>query len=114
MSGEAYRYQIRTLRSIGDVQHRYMPEPRAFWERETHEFALVEAPHWLRMNPESGLIHGTPREEDVGVANVELVVRRRFDDEVGPDGKDGAVFQKTGAEFQASDTQRFSIRVSRP
>lgn len=75
--GREYRYEARSLHSLGDVQHRYEPPGNQFWDIEQNRFALEEAPAWLTVDPETGVLSGTP--PAAGTFPVTLVVTNQFD-----------------------------------
>jgi hypothetical protein len=109
--GEPYRYEIKTLRSLGDLQHRYTPPNMKFWEREEYEFRLEKAPAWLQLDRRTGVLAGEPGPQDAAVADVEIVAIRTYPDEVSPHDQSGQLFQKTDPRFQASDRQTFTLTV---
>jgi len=55
--GQAYRYQAKAIRSMGDLQHRYgeWATQKGFWEKENLCFSLVSGPAWLAVDSRSGL-----------------------------------------------------------
>jgi hypothetical protein len=62
-AGQPYRYQVKAIRSLGDLTRRdaAKPEPGAkFWKIEPLKFSLPQKPHWMSINPDTGLITGTP------------------------------------------------------
>ncbi len=87
--GRKYAYRPGVITSLGDVQHRYEKPGNQLWDTEKHTFSLAQAPDWLNVDPESGLISGRPDAE--GVFPVKLDVATQF-------GK--------------TATQAFSIRVT--
>ena len=61
-AGQAYRYQVKAVRSIGDLTRRdnTKPKPGArFWKIEPLRFSLVQSPSWMSINTDTGLITGT-------------------------------------------------------
>ena len=109
--GVPYRYEVRTLRCLGDLQYRYVKGHYAFWEKEAYEFELVSGPKWLSLNTETGELSGTPATRDVGSVAVEVLAIRLYPDEIASDERLAESFQKTADRFQASHRQRFRIRV---
>jgi hypothetical protein len=83
--GKAYRYQGRSLRSLGDYHCRQDPAVKQkkyayrFWDVEENRFRLSEAPTWLQVDPETGLLTGTPGKADVGTHRVKIEVANQFD-----------------------------------
>jgi len=107
--GKTYRCKIRTLRSMGDLQHRYGKVTKGFFEREGYEFSLAAGPKWLRIDGKTGVLSGTPTRKDVGAAEVEVVVRRTYPHERISGGNQWA--KKSAARFQASARRKFRITV---
>lgn len=61
-AGQAYRYQVQAIRSLGDLTRRDAARPRPgtrFWKIEPLKFALVQGPRWMSIDPTTGLITGT-------------------------------------------------------
>lgn len=59
--GQPFRYLPGVISSLGDAQHRTGREPvDALWEREELSFALVQGPGWLKLDPQTGELTGTP------------------------------------------------------
>ena len=61
--GKAYAYQIRSIRSIGDLRCRRSKTSSynaAFWDREELSFKAIRLPEGLTLDPHSGTISGTP------------------------------------------------------
>jgi hypothetical protein len=61
-AGRPYRYQVRAIRSLGDLTRRdaARPKPGArFWKIEALRFALTERPTWMSIDADTGLITGT-------------------------------------------------------
>ncbi len=109
--GRPYRYQVTTLKCLGDLQHRYTGPGYAFWETEGCRFELAEGPSWLAVDPESGLLSGTPTEEDRGVHRVTITGRRTYPRELKPGDDRSSGFVKEGPAFQALDQQTFDLTV---
>jgi len=58
-----YRYQVKAIRSIGDLTRRDAAKPKPgtkFWKIEPLKFSLTQKPSWMSINAETGLITGTP------------------------------------------------------
>ena len=84
-SGSPYRYEVKTISSIGDLTYRYFPPEQfyqaAFWDAEEPEFSLVDElgrcgnpmPAWLRIDPRSGVLSGTPGPEDAGEYQINVM-----------------------------------------
>ena len=60
--GQVYSYAPGVIRSIGDLRKRAGKEDKgaAFWDIEQPVFALEQAPDWLKLDPETGTLSGTP------------------------------------------------------
>ena len=78
-AGQAYRYEVGSLRSLNDVQHHYEEPGNQFWDIEQNQFALVEGPAWLQMEEATGVLSGTPAVGDVGPARVRIAVTNQFE-----------------------------------
>jgi len=107
-----YRYQVATIRSLGDLRSR--TEGAGFWDIEKPKFAIEQGPAWLRIDPATGLLSGTPD----AVGKVDVVVTVTIDQEVRKldDSTLGWGIEKvvsTSTERVGSATRRFSIEVGR-
>ena len=61
-AGKPYRYQVKAIRSIGDLTRRDAAKPKPgtrFWKIETLRFSLTQKPSWMSINADTGLITGT-------------------------------------------------------
>ncbi len=88
--GEEYRYQVKSLRSLGDVQHHYEEPRNQFWDIEQNAFALEEGPDWLSIEAETGVLSGTP--PAAGTFPVKIAVTNQFE------GRAEQAFELTVAE----------------
>jgi hypothetical protein len=62
-AGRPYRYQVKAIRSLGDLTRRdaARPKPGAkFWKIEPLKFSLTQKPSWMSIDAQTGLITGTP------------------------------------------------------
>jgi hypothetical protein len=62
-AGRPYRYQVKAVRSIGDLSRRDGARPKPgtkFWKIEPLKFSLTQKPGWMNINADTGLITGTP------------------------------------------------------
>jgi hypothetical protein len=86
-SGTPYRYEVKVISSIGDLRFRAFggnPDSyqAAFWDAEQPRFSLVEEiprcghvdPAWLKIDPRTGALSGTPQEKDVGEYQINVSV----------------------------------------
>ena len=60
-AGIPYSYQVKTIRSIGDLRERTTNYVKSFWEIERPIFTLIQAPDGLQIDTKTGLISGTPK-----------------------------------------------------
>src|SRR5262249_5938278 len=78
-AGVPYRYEVKAISSIGDLRYRAFggnPDSyqAAFWDAEHPKFSLMEEiprcghvdPAWLKIDPLTGILSGTPQERDAG------------------------------------------------
>lgn len=85
-AGQPYRYEPRTIRSIGDLTMRHVfPDDTgqfAFWAPDAPAFSLDSEmsrcgnfePKWLHLDPKTGVLTGTPTATDIGEYQVNLRV----------------------------------------
>jgi hypothetical protein len=60
-TGQPYSYQVKAIRSIGDLTRRDAAKPKPgakFWKIEPLKFSLTQKPKWMSINPDTGLITG--------------------------------------------------------
>ena len=74
--GQPFAYTPGVLTSLGDVQYREAAPTTKLWDSEVNRFELAAGPAWLRCNPETGELSGTPLA--VGEAPVTLVVTNQL------------------------------------
>ncbi|HTK74384.1 MAG TPA: Ig domain-containing protein [Gemmataceae bacterium] len=114
--GSEYRSQLQANRSLGDLRLRIVDrkETANFWDVEKPMFAIAEGPAWLKIDPTTGLLSGTP--DAAGKVDVAVTVTidqevRKLDD--GPLGWGIEKVLSTSTERVGSATRRYSIEVSR-
>lgn len=106
-----YRYQVKTLKCIGDLQYRYAEPNMKFWEEEGYGFELTEKPAWLSIERDTGLITGTPNSNDKGTYNVTVVCHRTFPHELKEGDYRASDFLKNDERFQSRYQQAFEVNV---
>jgi hypothetical protein len=84
--GAEYRYQIKAIRSLGDLRTRVVDgkEVLNYWDIEQARYELRHAPAWLKVDQATGQLSGVP--DRAGAAEVVVAVRleynaRRLDEE---------------------------------
>jgi hypothetical protein len=83
-TGQAYRYEVESLRSLGDYQCKQDPTvdhkkyAYRFWDIEQNAFQLVEGPDWLSVDGTTGVLSGTPGAGDAGTTRVNVKVTNQF------------------------------------
>lgn len=114
--GTEYRSQLQANHSLGDLRLRVVNgrETASFWDIEHPRFAIAEGPAWLKIDPSTGLLSGTP----VVAGKIDVAVTVTIDQEVRKldDGTLGWGIEKvvsTSKERVGSATRMFSIEVDR-
>ena len=114
--GTEYRCQLQANHSLGDLRLRIVggKETANFWDIEKPKFAIAQGPAWLKIDPATGLLSGTPD----AAGKVDVAVTVTIDQEVRKldDGTLGWGIEKvvsTSTERVGSATRRFSIEVGR-
>jgi hypothetical protein len=110
--GQEYRCQVSASRSIGDLRSRTDRYVVSFWDVEHPVYALAQGPAWLKIDPTTGLLSGTP--DAPGKADVVVTVTtdhevRVLDERLAGWGQEKLVSTET--ERVGTDTQRFTIEV---
>jgi len=106
-----YRYQVKTLNCIGDLQYRYAKPNMDFWEEEGYEFELTQKPAWLTVDKSTGLIKGTPGLTDKGAHRITIVCHRTFPHELKEGDYRSSHFLKNSPRFSAQHQQSFDLNV---
>lgn len=111
--GVEYRYQVSTIRSLGDLRCRAPNRELAmsFWDVEKPRFALQQAPKWLEIDATTGWLSGTP--DAAGEAKVVVTVAldrevQKLDERKLTWGREKII--ATAIEKVGSATQEFVIR----
>jgi hypothetical protein len=114
--GTEYRCQLQANRSLGDLRLRIVngKETADFWDIEKLKFAIQQGPAWLKIDPATGLLSGTP----TATGRVDVAITVTIDQEVRKldDGALGWGIEKvisTSTERVGSATRRYVIEVSR-
>jgi hypothetical protein len=114
--GTEYRTQLAANRSLGDLRLRMIggKETANFWDVEKPKFAIAEGPTWLKIDPATGMLSGTP--DAAGKIDVAVTVTidqevRKLDDNTLGWGNEKVVSIST--ERVGSATRRLSIDVGR-
>jgi hypothetical protein len=114
--GMEYRCQLRANRSLGDLRLRVVDgkETANFWDIERPRFAIEKGPVWLKIDPATGVLSGTPDaagEFDVAVTvTIDREVRKLDDDRLGW-GVEKVT--STSTERVGRATRTYSIEVRR-
>jgi len=75
--GTPYRYEAKTVASIGDLRCRTIGGESynaAFWDAEQPKFSMTAGPAWLSIDPATGVLSGTPGAADAGDPEVRIAV----------------------------------------
>ena len=110
--GAEYRYQVAANRCLGDLRVNGR-QVTNFWDIEKPKFALERGPSWLKLDPATGLLSGTP--DAAGKAEVQVTVTidrnvRKLDEATLKWGQEKIISQTT--ERVGSATQPFVIDVA--
>lgn len=113
--GQAYTYDVRTVRSLGDLRTRVVGgrETMGYWDVEQPTFALVQGPSWLSIDPSTGRLSGKP--EAHGRAKVVVSVRLQREHRDLDEGQLRWGVEKvvrSRIEEVGSATQEFEIEVN--
>ena len=104
--GAEYRYQVQANRCLGDLRVDGKGSPN-FWDIEKPKFAMEQGPKWLKLDPATGVLSGTPD----AAGKAEVVVSATIDRQVRK--LDEAVL-KWGQEKVASATTRKGRQATQP
>lgn len=109
--GQPYRYQLKTLNCLGDLQFRYAEPNYNFWEEEGCRFELNDGPPWLKLDGDTGTLSGTPTSQDAGAHQVTVTCRRTYPRELKKDDYRSSYSLKDDPRFQAEHRQTFPLTV---
>jgi hypothetical protein len=82
--GQEYRYEVKSLRSLGDYQCKQDPTVNKkqyayrFWDIDENTDKITQGPSWLQLDEETGVLAGTPGAGDAGTTTVKLKVTNQF------------------------------------
>src|SRR5262249_50504755 len=103
-------------RSLGDLRLRQVDgkETANFWDIEKPRFAIDQGPAWLKIDPATGTLTGTP--DAPGKVDVAVTVTidqevRKLDDATLGWGNEKVI--STSTQRVGTATRRFSIEVGR-
>ena len=107
--------QHQANRSLGDLRLRIVDgkETANFWDIEKPKFAIEAGPAWLKIDPATGLLSGTPD----AAGKVDVAVTVTIDREVRKldDGRLGWGVEKvisTSSERVGSAVRKYSIEIA--
>jgi hypothetical protein len=116
-AGEAYRYEVRTTRSVGDLTARQVEaggkEVMNYWSLEKPVFAIGQGPKWLAIDPATGILSGTPDSSgrfDVAITATIDREARKVDEAALKWGNEKVI--SNGSERVGVATQKFTIEVA--
>jgi hypothetical protein len=84
-AGVPYRYEVKTIASIGDLSFRSFPEEsyqEAFWTPDRPRFSIVSEQSkcgiydagWLKIDPGTGVLSGVPKPQHIGEYQINVIV----------------------------------------
>lgn len=112
--GAAYRYQVRVLRSLGDLSSRMKGDNQlsGYFDIEKPTFALEQGPAWLKIDQATGLLAGTPDAAGKAEVSVSAVLEREvrtLDEKALVWGREKVL--SAGTKRVGTATQKFIIEV---
>jgi len=112
--GAAYRYQVCAIRSLGDLSARMKGEDQVsgYFDVEKPRFALEEGPAWLRIDPSTGVLSGTPTAPGKAAVTVRATIDRdvrKLDEKALVWGREKVL--STATERVGTASQKFAIEV---
>ncbi|HXX93620.1 MAG TPA: Ig domain-containing protein, partial [Planctomycetota bacterium] len=114
--GTPYDYWVKANRSLGDLKLHQVNggDTPNFWDIEKLQFALAKGPDWLKIDPATGRLTGTPT--TAGAFEVEVTVTldrdvRKLDGETLAWGSEKVV--SNAVERVGEGTQGFKITVEK-
>jgi hypothetical protein len=110
--GAEYKYQVQSNRSLGDLRIDGKLTPN-FYDIEKPKFAIEQGPKWLKVDPATGVLSGTPdasgKAEVVITATIDRKVRNY---DTGALRWGGEKITSITTENLGTATQPFVIEVS--
>ena len=113
--GTQYRCQLQANRSLGDLRLRVVngKETANYWDIEKPKFAIEQGPAWLKIDPATGLLSGTP--DAAGTVDVAVTATidrdvRKLDDGILGWGNEKVTSIST--ERVGSATRRYTVEVT--
>jgi hypothetical protein len=73
-TGQPFTHRLGVVASIGDLKCK-PGYKAAFWDKEYLSFSLVQAPEWLKIDPQTGELSGTPGPVEQAASLLDVVVR---------------------------------------
>jgi hypothetical protein len=112
--GAEYRYQVRANRSLGDLTARMQGgnQVSGYFDIEKPKFAIEQGPAWLKIEPATGMLSGTPD----AAGKVEVAITATIDRQVRKLDEKALVWGNekvlsTTTERVGAATQKFVIDV---
>jgi hypothetical protein len=112
--GTEYRYQVSTIRSLGDLSSRMKGDQQqsGYYDIEKPKFALQRGPVWLKIDEATGVLSGTP--DVAGKVQVALSATidrqvRKLDEKVLAWGNEKVL--STTTQRDGTATQEFVLDV---
>jgi len=112
--GAEYRYQVRANRSLGDLSARMKGNDQVsgYFDIEKPKFAIEQGPAWLKIEPATGMLSGTPD----AAGKVEVAITATIDRDVRKLDEKALVWGNekvlsTTTERVGAATQKFVIDV---
>jgi len=77
-TGAKYRYDVRAIRSVGDLRTRVVDgrEVMNYWDVERPQFQIEKGPNWLAIDKSTGQLSGQPDRAGRGEVIVAVILER--------------------------------------